>query len=294
MDLRGVFTALVTPFRKDGSLDEDALRRLIDAQLAGGVAGVVPCGTTGESPTLTHAEHDRVIEITIEHVAKRVPVIAGTGSNATAEAVRLSTHAMEAGADALLLVNPYYNKPTQLGLFRHFKAVADAVSIPCILYNIKGRTGINLETDTLVSLAAECENIVAVKEASGDIDQMKSVIARTSEAFRVISGDDNLTLDLIKAGGDGVISVASNLVPEKMVAMTTAALEGDFPTAERLNAELKELFEVMFIETSPIPVKTALAMMGKLEEVFRLPMCELSSPENRQAVERALRTLDLI
>ncbi len=294
MELRGVFTALVTPFTRDGGLDEGGLRRIIDSQIEGGVSGLVPCGTTGESPTLSHAEHDRVIEITIEHVAGKVPVIAGTGSNSTAEAVRLSTHAMAAGADALLLVNPYYNKPTQLGLFRHFKAVADAVSIPCILYNIKGRTAVNLETDTLVSLAEACDNIVAVKEASGDLDQMKAVIARTRDGFRVLSGDDGITLELVKAGGDGVISVASNLVPERMVAMTTAALDGDLETAARLNGELAELFEAMFIETNPIPVKTALAMMGRVEEVFRLPMCELSTDEKRQALASVLERQGLL
>jgi 4-hydroxy-tetrahydrodipicolinate synthase len=284
----------VTPFTSGGALDEAGLRRLIDAQIAGGVSGIVPCGTTGESPTLSHGEHDRVIEITIDQVAKRVPVIAGTGSNATAEAVRLSTHAQEAGADALLLVNPYYNKPTQKGLFLHFKAVADAVSIPCVLYNIKGRTGVNLETDTLVSLADACQNIVAVKEASGDIEQMKSVIQRTGDDFRVLSGDDNMTLALVRAGGNGVISVASNLVPEKMVAMTKAALSGDFETAGKLDGELRDLFKVMFIETNPIPVKTALAMMGQIEEVFRLPMCELSSQENRDALMGVLKKLGLV
>lgn len=294
MDLQGVFTAIVTPFQADNCLDESAYRKLIDTQLAAGVSGIVPCGTTGESPTLTHIEHDRVIEIAIEQVGGRVPVIAGTGSNSTCEAVRLSTHAMEAGADALLLVNPYYNKPTQLGLFRHFKAIADAVKIPCILYNIKGRTAVNLETETLISLAKACPNIVAVKEASGDLEQMKAVIAGTADDFRVLSGDDNMTLDLIKAGGNGVISVASNLVPDKMVAMTKAALSGDFDTAGKINDELKPLFGAMFIETNPIPVKTALAMMGQVEEVFRLPMCELSSDEHRKALESVLKNLGLI
>ena len=294
MDLQGLFTAIVTPFKKDGSLDELGLRRLIDDQIAAGVSGVVPCGTTGESPTLSHEEHDRVIDITVEQVSKRIPVIAGTGSNATAEAVRLSTHAMAAGADAVLLVNPYYNKPTQKGLFLHFKAIADAVSIPCVLYNIKGRTAVNLETDTLVALTDQCDNIVAVKEASGSLEQMKSVIERTAKGFRVLSGDDNMTLSLIKAGGDGVISVASNLVPEKMVALTEAALKGDFEVAAGLNDELKVLFGAMFIETNPIPVKTALAMMGKIEEAFRLPMCELSSQEHRQALEGVLKQLGLV
>lgn len=294
MHFKGVYTAIVTPFGRDGSLDETALRKLIDAQLQGGVSGIVPCGTTGESPTLTHKEHDRVIEVTISQVAGRVPVIAGTGSNSTAEAVRLSLHAMEAGADALLLVNPYYNKPTQKGLYYHFKEIANSVSIPCVLYNIKGRTGVNLETDTLVSLASDCKNVVAVKEASGSLDQMKQVIAATADDFYVLSGDDNMTLDLIKAGGHGVISVAANLVPTKMTALVTSALAGDMKAAEAVDAELKELFSVLFIETNPIPVKTALAMMKKVEEVFRLPMCELSTDENRQALELVLRKLGLV
>ncbi len=294
MEFKGVYTAIVTPFRRDGGLDEVALCKLIDEQIADGVSGIVPCGTTGESPTLTHKEHDRVIEMTISHVAGRVPVIAGTGSNSTAEAVRLSIHAMEAGADALLLVNPYYNKPTQKGLFFHFKEIANSVSIPCVLYNIKGRTGVNLETDTLVSLAAACKNIVAVKEASGSLDQMKQVIRATADDFYVLSGDDNMTLDLIKAGGHGVISVASNLVPKKMSTLVAAALGGDMKTAEALNEELRELFSALFVETNPIPVKTALAMMGKTEEVFRLPMCELSTDEARNTLAAAIRKLGLI
>lgn len=294
MDLKGVYTAIVTPFRRDGGLDETALQNLIEAQIEGGVSGIVPCGTTGESPTLNYKEHERVIEIAITQAAGRVPVIAGTGSNATAEAVRLSLHAAEAGADALLLVNPYYNKPTQKGLFYHFREIANAVSIPCILYNIQGRTGVNLETDTLVSLTKECKNIKAVKEASGSLAQMKEVVAAVSDDFRVLSGDDNMTLDLIRAGGHGVISVASNLTPKKMSTMVAAALNGDMETAEAVNNELKDLFSALFIETNPIPVKTALAMMGKIEEVFRLPMCELSTEENRQNLEAAIRKTGLI
>ena len=235
---KGVFTAIVTPFKEDGSLDEECLKKLIDFNIENGVSGIVPCGTTGESPTLDHDEHDKVIEITVQHVNKRVPVIAGTGSNSTKEAIRLSKHAEEAGADGLLIVNPYYNKPTQEGLYRHFKAVADAVKIPVVVYNIKGRTAINVETPTLVRLMNDCDNIVAVKEASGDLDQMKDVIAQRKEGFSVLSGDDNITLELIKAGGNGVVSVASNIVPDRMVAMVKAALDGNFEEAERINNEL--------------------------------------------------------
>ena len=210
---KGVFTAMITPFTEYNTVDYISLERLVDAQISAGIDGLVPCGTTGESPTLSHEEHDRVIAQTIRFAKGRVPVIAGTGSNATNEAIRLSQHAQDAGVDAVLLVNPYYNKPTQKGLYLHFKAIADSVSVPCILYNIKGRTGVNLETETLLRLEAECPNIVAVKEASGSIDQMSSVIRTTEDDFSVLSGDDNLTLDLIRKGGDGVISVASNLFP---------------------------------------------------------------------------------
>lgn len=294
MKFTGVYTALITPFTTGGDVDEDALRRLIEHQLAGGVDGLVPCGTTGESPTLTHDEHDRVIELTVDFVKGAVPVVAGTGSNSTAEAIRLTRHARQAGADGVLLVNPYYNKPTQKGLYLHFKAVADAVDIPCMLYNIKGRTAVNLETDTLVRLMRDCPNIIAMKEASGDLEQMKDVIARRTPEFCVLSGDDNMALRLIEAGGHGVVSVASNLVPERMTAMVHAAMQGDRERARALEAELDPLFRVEFIETNPIPIKTALAMRGMCAEVFRLPLCELEITEHRAELERVLRSMDII
>jgi len=290
---KGVFTAIVTPFKEDGSVDEECLKKLIDFNIENGVSGIVPCGTTGESPTLSHDEHDRVIEITVQHVNKRVPVIAGTGSNCTKEAIRLSKHAEEAGADGLLIVNPYYNKPTQEGLYRHFKAVADAVKIPVVVYNIKGRTGINVETPTLVRLMNDCENIVAVKEASGDLDQMKDVIAQRKEGFSVLSGDDGITLDLIKAGGNGVVSVASNIVSDRMVAMVKAALDGNMEEAEKLNKELEPLFEAEFIETNPIPIKCMLSFKGMCPEVYRLPMCELR-PENKEKVKQVLIEMKIL
>ena len=290
---KGVFTAIITPFKQDGSVDEECLKKLIDFNIENGVSGIVPCGTTGESPTLSHDEHDKVIEITVQHVNKRVPVIAGTGSNSTAEAIRLTKHAEEAGADACLVVNPYYNKPTQEGLYRHFKAVADSVKIPIVVYNIKGRTGVNVETPTLMRLVVDCSNVVAVKEASGDIDQMKDVIAQRPEGFSVLSGDDNITVDLIKAGGNGVISVASNLVPGRMVAMVKAALDGDSETADKINNELAPLFEAEFIETNPIPMKCALAFKGMCEEVYRLPMCELR-PENKEKLKQVLTEMKII
>ncbi len=290
---KGVFTAIITPFKKDESVDEGCLKGLIDFNIENGILGIVPCGTTGESPTLSHDEHDRVIEVTVQHVNKRVPVIAGTGSNSTAEAIRLTKHAEEVGADACLVVNPYYNKPTQEGLYRHFKAVAGSVNIPIVVYNIKGRTGVNVETKTLMRLANDCSNIIAVKEASGDLNQMKDVIAQKPEGFSVLSGDDKLTLDLIKAGGNGVISVASNIVPDRMVAMVNAALDGDFEEAGRLNNELAPLFEAEFIETNPIPIKCALALKGMCEEVYRLPMCELR-PENKKKLKKVLKEMKII
>ncbi len=292
-NLKGVYTALITPFTKGGNVDEDALRKIIEFQIKSGVSGLVPCGTTGESPTLSHEEHDRVIRLTVEAAAGRVPVIAGTGSNATSEAIRLTKHAEESGVDAVLLVNPYYNKPTQKGLYLHFKAIADSVKIPCVLYNIKGRTGVNLETETLAQLARDCSNISTVKEASGDLQQMKDVIGATDSTFHVVSGDDNMTLDLIEAGGKGVISVASNLIPERMVEMVSLALDGDFAAAREKERELSQFFKTMFIETNPIPIKTAMAMRGWCEEEFRLPICSLSTEENRRKVEAVVDSLNI-
>lgn len=286
-NLLGVYTALITPFTKEGAFDEAAFKDLIEFQITSGVSGLVPCGTTGESPTLSHEEHDRVIQLTVETAAGRVPVIAGTGSNATSEAIQLSQHAEKSGVDAVLLVNPYYNKPTQQGLYLHFKAIADSISIPCVLYNIQGRSGVNLETETLARLAAECSNITTVKEASGNLQQIKDVIASTDSSFHVVSGDDNMTLSLIESGGKGVISVASNLIPDKMVEMVNLALEGRMEEARAKEAQLANFFQTMFIETNPIPIKTAMAMRGWCEEVFRLPMCGLSS-EGKRAKLKAI------
>ncbi len=292
-NLKGVYTALITPFTREGNVDEEALKRIIEFQITSGISGLVPCGTTGESPTLSHEEHDRVIKLTVETSKGRVPVIAGTGSNATSEAIRLSQHAEKSGVDALLLVNPYYNKPTQKGLYLHFKAIADSVTIPCVLYNIKGRTGVNLETETLAKLARDCSNISTVKEASGDLQQMKDVIAATGSTFHVVSGDDNMTLSLIEAGGKGVISVASNLIPGKMVEMIGLALDGKFVEAREKEKSLSKFFKTMFIETNPIPIKTAMAQKGWCEEKFRLPICPLSSEENRRKVEDAVDSLNI-
>jgi 4-hydroxy-tetrahydrodipicolinate synthase len=289
----GVFTAIVTPFNQDESVNEDALRNLIDFNIENGVSGIVPCGTTGESPTLTHDEHDAVIELTVRHVNGRVPVIGGTGSNSTREAIRLSQHAEEVGVDAVLLVNPYYNKPTQEGLYRHFKAVADSVNIPCIVYNIKGRTAVNVETDTLMRLINDCDNITGVKEASGDLSQIQEVINRSPDNFSVLSGDDNIALDLVRGGGQGVISVASNFIPGQMVEMMRLALAGNFAEAEAINDRLAPLFAAEFVETNPIPIKYMLYRAGMCEEIYRLPMCELQ-PENRDKVDAVLAQLELV
>lgn len=279
---KGVFTALITPFTDYGTVDYAALERIVEYQIEKGIDGLVPCGTTGESPTLSHEEHDRVIAQTIKFAHGRVPVIAGTGSNATNEAIRLSQHAQDAGVDAVLLVNPYYNKPTQTGLYRHFRAIADSVSVPCVLYNIKGRTGVNIETDTLLKLVHDCPNIRAVKEASGNLDQMSDVIARSPENFTVFSGDDNLALELIRRGGDGVISVASNLFPFEMAELAHAALDHDFEKAEKYNEILAPFFKACFLETNPIPIKSAMAHYGHCQEIFRLPMCPLEKSEHRE------------
>ena len=291
--LRGVYTAIITPFNQDGSVDFKAFRKLVEYNIRGGVAGIVVCGTTGESPTLSHKEKEKLVKVAIKKAKKRVAIIAGTGSNNTSESIEASKKAQELGADAVMLVNPYYNKPTQEGLYRHFKAVADAITIPVIIYNIKGRTAVNVETPTLMRVAAECKNVVAVKEASGDLNQMKDVIAKRPQGFSVLSGDDNLTLELIKSGGDGIISVVSNLVPKRVVAMVKAALDRNFAEADRLNTELIPIYKVAFIETKPIPIKAACALKGLCSEVSRLPMCELR-PENRDKLQQVLNESEVL
>jgi len=290
---KGVFTAIITPFKRDEGVDYDALGKLIEFQIKNGVAGIVPCGTTGESPTLNHDEHKKVIEFVTKKVNKRCFVIAGTGSNCTKEAVELSRDAEKAGADGLLLVNPYYNKPTQEGLFLHFKKIADAVKIPVIVYNIKGRTGVNVETSTLMRIISACPNVIAVKEASGDLNQMKDVIAKAPAHFSVLSGDDNMTLNLIKAGGVGIISVASNAVPGEMVKMVDFALAGNFAEAEKVNSQLAPFFENIFIETNPIPIKFVLAQKKMCEEVYRLPMCEMTK-EHKEKVISVMKDMKLL
>ena len=288
---QGSMVALVTPFR-DGKVDEPKLRELVEFHIANGTDVLIPCGTTGESPTLSHDEHKRVVELVIEAARGRVPVVAGTGSNATAEAIDLTAHAKKAGAAGALVVNPYYNKPTQEGLYRHFKAIAEAVDIPILVYNIQGRTAVNVETETMARLA-KIPNIVGVKEASGSLDQMTQVILACGPDFSVVSGDDTLTLPLMAVGGRGVISVVANIVPRETADMTHAALEGDWKRARELSHRLFPLSRAMFIETNPIPVKEAMAMMGMIAPEFRLPLCRMADG-NRERLRAVLQQFGLV
>jgi 4-hydroxy-tetrahydrodipicolinate synthase len=288
---KGAIVAIVTPFKK-GKVDEGKLRELIEFQIANGTDGIVPCGTTGESPTLSHKEHDRVIEITVDAVKKRVPVIAGTGSNSTAEALRLTKHAHEVGADGALLVCPYYNRPTQEGLYQHYKSIAENVSIPIIVYNIPGRTGVNLLPDTLARLA-KIPNIVGTKEASGSLKQMHDVISLCGPNFAVLSGDDFFTYPLLCLGGHGIISVVSNVAPADMSALVDAFAAGNLKKAKDLHFKMVPLIDSLFIETNPVPVKAALAMMGKIDYEVRLPL-EKMSEGNYEKLKKVMMTYGLI
>ncbi len=280
MTFEGVFTALITPFTEKGAIDEDALRKLIDFQIKEGISGLLPMGTTGESPTLSHEEHIRAIEIVIDQVEGRVPVIAGSGSNCTQEAIEMTLQAMECGADASLQVAPYYNKPTQEGFFLHFTAIADAVDIPVLVYNIPGRSGKNIENETMLRLA-EHPNIVGVKEASGNIGQMMDLILRAKDDFIVLSGDDNMAFPLTALGGKGVVSVASNLLPAKMMDMINAALKGDIEKGRSIHYELLPFFKGLFLETNPIPIKYAMFLKGMITESYRLPLCPMSESNKK-------------
>lgn len=289
--IRGSITALVTPF-KNGAVDEEKYRELIEFQLANGTDGIVPCGTTGESATLSHEEHDRVIEIAVETVNKRVPVIAGTGSNSTREAIRLTRHAYEVGADAALMVTPYYNRPTQEGLYRHFKEVADEVPIPIILYNVPSRTGVNLlpETDARLSRVG---NIVGVKEASGDLKQISRVVELCEDDFIVLSGDDFTVLPILAVGGKGVISVVSNIIPADMAAMCDAFEAGDLAKAREVHHAMRPVMDACFFETNPIPVKAALSLMGKIEYEVRSPLCPMAEG-NFEKLKKVLQEYGLL
>ena len=289
---RGAMTALVTPFDREGKVHEEHLKRLIEFQIAGGVDAIVPCGTTGEASTLEYDEHFRVCELTVKFVNKRAKVIIGGGSNNTRRAIELTRFSKEIGADAVLSVGPYYNKPTQEGHYRHFKAIAESTDIPIIIYNIPGRTGTNLLPETLARLA-EIKNIVGVKEASGSLKQMSDVIQLCRPDFDVLSGDDIFTLALLAIGGKGVISVISNVVPADMAEMVDVFAAGDLEKARALHYRMAPLIDVLFIETNPIPVKAALAMMGKIEYELRLPLCRMSE-KNEGTLKKVMQDYGLI
>lgn len=289
---RGSTVALITPFDKKGQIDEIKLRMLVDRQIDMGTNVILACGTTGESATLSHTEHQRVMDIVIEQVNHRVPVICGAGSNATHEAISLSKHAEVQGADAILSVGPYYNKPTQEGFYRHFRTIAESVGLPLIIYNVPGRTGSNIDAKTVLRLA-EIDNIIGIKEASGNMSQIMNILRDRPADFLVLSGDDALSLPLIALGCDGTISVVVNEVPDLFNQMITSALEGYWNRARELHQRLLPLMEANFIESNPIPVKTAMAMMGLIEANFRLPLVEMA-PRNRETLRAILDDLNLL
>jgi len=288
---KGAIVAIVTPFKK-GKVDEEALRELIEFQIKNGTDGIVPCGTTGESPVLSHKEHDRVIEITVDAVKKRVPIIAGTGSNSTDEALRLTKHAYDVGADGALMVCPYYNRPTQEGLYQHYKYIAEKVPIPIIIYNIPGRTGVNMTPETLARLA-KIKNIVGVKEAAGSLQQMADIIRICGPDFSVLSGDDFFTFPLLCLGGHGIISVVSNVAPADMAALVDSFNAGNIKKARKLHYQLTPLVSSLFIETNPTPVKAALALMGKIQYEIRMPLSKLSDA-NYEKLKKTMQNYGLI
>jgi 4-hydroxy-tetrahydrodipicolinate synthase len=287
----GSIVAIVTPFR-NGKLDERAFGDLIEWQIANGTNGIVPCGTTGESATLTHDEHHRVVRLTVEVAKGRIPVIAGTGSNSTDEAISLTRHAKDAGADGALLITPYYNKPTQEGLYRHYKAVAEAVDMPLVLYNIPGRTGVNMLPATVARLAV-MKNIVGIKEGSGFVQQASDIAQTCGDRLTVLSGDDPLTLPMMAVGAKGVITVTANVMPKEMAQLVASFQAGRIDEARRIHFALSALFAALFYETNPIPVKEALGMMGKIDPELRLPMCAMSA-DNRNQLTRVLKEMRLI
>jgi 4-hydroxy-tetrahydrodipicolinate synthase len=287
----GALSAIVTPFR-DGEVDERALRDHIEWQIQSGVDGLVPCGSTGESATLTHDEHQRVIRITIEQTRRRVPVVAGTGSNSTAEAIRLTASAREMGADGALMISPYYNKPTQEGIFRHYKMVAAAVDLPLIVYNIPGRTGSNVAPETFARLC-EIRNVVGIKEASGSMDQISDIRRLCGDRLTILSGDDALVVPIMALGGKGVIATISNVMPREIHDLAAAGLAGDFARARDIHYKMMPLMRALFIETNPIPVKQALALMGRCANELRMPLCSMSAPA-ADRLRTAMKELKLI
>lgn len=289
----GAITALVTPFQEDGKVDVESLKNLVRFQIKGHINGIVPCGTTGEAVTLDQDEYRLVVETVVKEAKGKVPIIAGAGSNDTHKAIHYSQIAEEAGADALLHVTPYYNKPTPAGLLAHFKAIAKASDLPIILYNVPGRTGSNVSAGTTIKISKEVPQVVGVKEASGNITQMMEIVKGVSSSFSVLSGDDAFTLPLMAVGGVGIISVASNEAPKAMSDLAAACLAGDFAKARRLHYEWLDLMNINFIESNPIPVKTALALMGKIKEVFRLPLVGMEE-KNKESLKAVLKSHQLI
>ncbi|RMG63196.1 MAG: 4-hydroxy-tetrahydrodipicolinate synthase [Calditrichaeota bacterium] len=288
----GTIVALVTPFRADGALNEEKVRELVQFHLDRGTSAIVPCGTTGESPTLSDAEKLRLFEIVVEEVNGRIPVIAGTGTNSTAKSIALTQKAREIGVDGALIITPYYNKPTQEGLYRHFRAVADQGGLPVVIYNVPGRTSVNLLPETVERLCTH-SNIVAIKEASGNLSQISEIHRRCGEQITILSGDDGLTLPILSVGGKGVISVSANIVPDRLNAMIQAFQAGDLAGALRIHHQLADLHRDLFLETNPIPIKTAMNMMGFEVGGFRLPLCEMS-PANAARLKKTLANLGLV
>lgn len=290
---KGSMVAIVTPFKNNGTdVDEKKLKELVNFHIKNGTSAIVPCGTTGESATLSMKEHQQVIDVVIDAAKGKVKVIAGTGSNNTVEAIELTKHAKKSGADAVLIITPYYNKPTQEGIYRHFKALSDAVDIPIVAYNIASRTGINIEPKTMARIS-KIKNVVGVKEASGNLNQMSEIKMLCGEDFDLISGDDSLTLPLLAVGGCGIISVVANIIPKDVADMVAAFLGGNLEKARMLHYKMLPLVKAMFIETNPIPVKTAMGMMGMVEQTLRLPMCEMSE-ENKEKLKAALKDYRLL
>lgn len=293
LSLIGTITALVTPFKKDGSVDFNGLEKLVDYQIENGANGILVCGSTGESATLSHKERQAIIIKTIDYAAGRIPIIAGTGTNETQSSHDLTLFAKEHGADAALLVTPYYNKPTQQGLYEHFRLIAENVDIPQILYNVPGRTAINMLPETQLRLAENCRNIIATKEASGDINQMMEIIKYAPDGFSLFAGDDSLAVPVIAVGGKGVFSVISNYATKEFTKCINLALKGDFKEAMKIHYKLMELMDLNFIESNPIPVKSAMALMKLTKEIYRLPLISIK-PDNKRKIKKALKEAGLI
>ena len=293
MELNGLFTAIVTPFKSDASLDKDALRKMIEFQVSNNVAGIVPCTVTGESATLSYNEHDWVIELTVKYVNKRTLVLASTGSNCTQEAIRLSRHAQKAGSDAVVLVNPYLNVPTQKGLYLHFKSIADKIDIPCILFNLKAQTNVNLETVTLLQLADECPNIIGICEAGANLDQAKEILSKKMPNLKLLAGKDDQAIDVIRIGGHGLISVAANIIPDKILQMIRAAFDERYNDAEKIRDNLSDLFKILQLQPDPVPVKTILSHMKLCEDSFRLPICSFEDEKFDAQILEIIKNLKL-